>query len=349
MPTRQAKTPHCIVASIDPSLSARITRRIPMLYADGADASLDRGIHVRAASSVTWVGTRLAVVQDDANFLALVDPPTGVADAVTLPAGKDGARQFDDGRDNKKFKLDLEAMTLVPSDGGASLLAFGSGSKKRRISVLEVSFEITRGRIRAGEPLLTPLPALYDHLRSTRTFSGSDMNIEGALYLDRVVRLFGRGNGDADDAGSPVDATCDLDWSALHAHIRDPEKAPVPALTRITQYQLGAVNDIPLGFTDAAKGRGANVLYIAAAEASPDASRDGAVSGSAIGILPHDRKKAVRYTRIIDLNGHPFEGKLEGVVLDTRSDTRALLVIDADDYDRPAELVEVELRGPWWT
>jgi hypothetical protein len=338
-----------ITASPDRALSARIVRRLPMRYTDGADAALDRGPHVRAASSVTWIGNRLAVVQDDANFLALVDPATGMADAITLPAGKDGARQFDDGRDNKKFKLDLEAMTLVPCPGAQSLLAFGSGTKKRRISVMQLEFATARAKLTAGEPVVTPLPALYDRLRGLTNFSGSDMNLEGALYVDGRIRLFGRGNGEAKDGLEPIDATCDLDWPSLRKHIRDPERVELPEITRITQYALGSVNDIPLGFTDAVRGRGACVLYAAAAEASPDASQDGAVSGSALGVLPHDRRKPVRFARVLESNGHPFEGKIEGVVLDKRSASRALLVIDADDYERPAELVEIELRGPWWT
>jgi len=43
------------------------------------------------ASESAWVGERLAVVQDDANFIALVDPASGLASSVVLPAGADGA------------------------------------------------------------------------------------------------------------------------------------------------------------------------------------------------------------------------------------------------------------------
>jgi len=43
------------------------------------------------ASGLAWVGERLAVVQDDANCIALVDPASGLASSVVLPAGADGA------------------------------------------------------------------------------------------------------------------------------------------------------------------------------------------------------------------------------------------------------------------
>ncbi|HYW51677.1 MAG TPA: hypothetical protein VE861_13775, partial [Gemmatimonadaceae bacterium] len=81
-------SPRRITSTPDRSLDARIVRRVPMFYADGADAATDRPAYVRAASSMAWLGDRVALVQDDVNFIALVDPATGLADAVTLPAGK---------------------------------------------------------------------------------------------------------------------------------------------------------------------------------------------------------------------------------------------------------------------
>ena len=345
MPPR--RPPLRLTAIADSALEARIVRRVAMRYADGADPTLDRPEHIRAASSVTWVGQRLAVVQDDANFLALVDPATGLAESITLPAGKDDARQFDDGRGNKKHKLDLEALAQIPTAGGTTLLAIASGSKKRRQSMLTLGFQGRTAPRPASDPMLVELNELYERLRAERAFAGSDMNIEGAVYLDGVLRLFSRGNGKADDDGDPVAATCDLDWPALLAHIERPEHAPPPPIARITQYALGTLGGIPLGFTDAVRRRGSGVLFSAAAEASPDASEDGDVGGSALGVLPADRRQPVRITPILDQDGTPFAGKVEGVVLDRRDPTRALVVVDVDDHTRPAELCEVVLRGAW--
>src|SRR5687768_4452657 len=74
-------------ARYDPTLSARAVRRVAMHYAGGADQTIDRPAHVRAASGIAWVGATVAVIQDDANFVALVDPATGLADSVALPLG----------------------------------------------------------------------------------------------------------------------------------------------------------------------------------------------------------------------------------------------------------------------
>ena len=336
-----------IVSSRDPSLGVRVVRRVPMHYTDGEDTSLDRPAFVRAASSMAWVGNRIALVQDDVNFVALVDPVTGMADAITLPAGKDDLRQFDDGRGNKKYKLDLEAMARVPLSDGTLLLAFGSGSKKRRESVMTLKFPGRGVRPTSDEPTIVALPELYAALRALTAFSGSDMNIEGAVYLDGVIRLFGRGNGEAKDDLVPVDATCDIAWKALHAHIANADGDTLPAISRITQYELGDMDGVKLGFTDAIPCCHTGVLYSAAAEASKDAASDGAVVGSVLGMIPNDRKKPARWAPIMDERGKLFTGKVEGVALDARDPMRVLAVIDVDDFTRPSELCELELTGPW--
>src|SRR5688572_25398260 len=101
--------PHLPISSTRGSI--RVLSRRPLHYAEGADAKLDRPAHVRAGSGCSFIeGTRtLAVVQDDSNFLALVDVDTGKTRAITLPAGVGGLRQFDSKRGNKKQKMDLEA------------------------------------------------------------------------------------------------------------------------------------------------------------------------------------------------------------------------------------------------
>ncbi len=342
-----SSSPIRIVSSRDPSLGARVVRRVPMHYTAGADKALDRPAFVRAASSMAWIGNRIALVQDDVNFVALVDPVTGMADAITLPAGRDDLRQFDDGRGNKKYKLDLEAMARVPLTDGTLLLAFGSGSKKRRESAMTLKFPGRGARPAADEPTLVPLPELYAALRAMTDFSGSDMNIEGALYLDGVIRLFARSNGEAKDDLVPVDATCDIAWRALHAHLANPDGDTLPAISRVTQYELGDMDGVKLGFTDAIPFRRTSVLYSAAAEASKDAASDGAVVGSALGVIPNDRKRPARWAPIMDERGRPFKGKVEGVALDARDPMRVLAVIDIDDFTRPSELCELELTGPW--
>ncbi len=289
---------------------------------------------------MAWIGERLALVQDDANFVALVDPESGAVESVTLPAGKDDARQFDDGRGNKKFKLDLEACCSVAGPHGPVLLAFGSGSTRRRRQVLRVD----RWSSRSPRVNLTDATALYEDLETVREFAGSDMNIEGVVSIGDRLRIFGRGNGKARDGARPLDATCDLSLHDLLRWLDDPDEARMPRPTDIVQYTLGEIDGIALGFTDAAE-RGGRIYFTASAEASEDASTDGEVAGSVIGVMTDATEP--RYVRLADARGRVVRDKVEGLALSSDDASRLWVVIDADDPARPSELCEVRLSGRW--
>lgn len=324
-----------------PGLSARLLSRAPLHFTGGADAAADRPAHVRAGSGLAWVGSRLAAIMDDANFVALIDPRAPqAAEAVALPPGEAGRRQFGDSRGTKHLKLDLEACVATP-DADPMLVAFGSGSLPAREHVVIVT------GFAAGAPHATLLhrPALYRVLRDAAGFAGSELNLEGALLLQspegHALRLFGRGNGAARGAVVPLNATCDLDWDALLLHLHDADRAP-PSPRRITRYELGTLGGVPLGFTDAAHCEG-TVLFTAAAEASPDAVRDGEVSGSAIGIV--DARDRLRWTPIVDEHGAPLREKAEGLAVADADAGEFWVLLDADDEDRASELCRVRLDG----
>src|SRR5688500_12393590 len=196
IPTHQA-TP-------DPALEARVLSRTPLHYAEGADPHLDRPAHVRAGSSLAWVPGGIAVVQDDANFLAIVDPADAGARSLTLAIGPGGRRQFDDARGNKRHKLDLEACVALEDDGGVLLVALGSGSLPRRAPALRGGgWQSARPR-----PTLLHVPGLYAALRDAADFAGGELNLEGAVAVGERVRLLGRGNGAARDGVAAANALC---------------------------------------------------------------------------------------------------------------------------------------------
>jgi hypothetical protein len=329
-----------IVARRDPSLRARIIRAVPLVYADGADAALDRPAHVRAGSGLAWIGGALAVMQDDANFIALADPATGICHPVTLPAGEGGLRQFDDARGNKRFKLDMEACVAVPDGrGGETLVGFGSGSSPRRERVL-----LAEGLGEADARIeLRDAPGFYASLRQAVEFAGSEMNVEGAAWRGGRIVLLNRGNGAPGDACGPVDAICEIDWPALRAHLAGPAAHPPPSPKSIATYDLGTLDGCPLGFTDAAA-FGDALIFTATAEASPNAVDDGPVTGSAVGIIAADGQ--ARVAVLEDADGNRFDGKVEGVARGARPGT-LYLVVDRDDPQCPSELCEVELAGDW--
>ena len=330
-----------VTATRDDSITAVVVEQRALSYAEGADAATDRPAHVRAGSGLAVVPGGIALIQDDANFIAFLPSDGGSPRALTLPAGAGGLRQFDDVRGNKKHKLDLEACVAVDTPTGVLLLALGSGSKRRREQIA-----LVRGWEAGGDidVRLVHVPLLYEGLRRERAFAGSELNVEGAIWVSGRLRLFGRGNGEVRGDLRPVNATCDLDWPALLAHLESPDASPPPTPTNITRYELGALGGVPLTFTDAAL-RGRSVLYAAAAEASPDATRDGQVSGSALGVI--DEAKRARWTPLVDRLGAPYVGKVEGLAAVSGAEDRVYAVLDSDDPATASVLCTVELRGNW--
>lgn len=300
------------------------------MYAGGARPDLDLPAHVRAGSGLCWVGERLAVVQDDVRCVALVDPRTGSVEAVALAAGEGGLRQFDEGRGNKSHKLDLEACVAYREGDAHVLVAFGSGSSSRRETIVTVTLH-DDGRREVRE---VAAPQLYASLRACAGFAGSELNIEGVVLGRDTLTFFQRGNGAPALGRMPVDATASVPRAALMESLARGEPAPaVP--DAVLQYDLGAIEGARLTFTDATRD-GEDIVFLATAEASPDAVRDGPVTGVALGWIAYDGE--ARLTTILGMDGRPFVDKAEGIALDPSRPDRAYVVLDRDDAALPCEL-----------
>lgn len=331
-------------ARLVPSRGARVVARTQLLYGRGPDPALDRPRHVRAGSALVALPSgRLAVVQDDACFLALIDPETGAARDVPFPG--EGPRQFDDTRGNKKLKLDLEAVFLASAHG--PLIALGSGSSPLRERIVLV--EDPDGHEPRAEIVLAR--ELYAQLRANRGFSGSELNVEGAALVEGDLLLFQRGNGAPAAAGGstllPVDATARIALAPLLAHLRS--EGPLPPLRDVIAWDLGTVEGQRLTFTDGAvhaNGESRVVAFLACAEDSPDATRDGPVSAVVIGCLDEATRSA-ELGPILDERGEPLLDKAEGLAFDPHDPARAFVVTDRDDPAAPSELLSIRLGDAW--
>jgi hypothetical protein len=326
-------------AQLAPGRIARIVARRGLYYRDGADAALDRPAHVRAASGIAWLGERLALVQDDAHFVALVSPESGAAEAIPLPADAQGRRLFDDTRGTKHLKLDLEACFAVHEVGTSTLVALGSGSQPAREKIAVLSYD--HGSHAATALRVLDASSLYRLLRETVAFSGSELNLEGALHRGDTVLLFQRGNGAARDGRLPLNAVAELAWPAFARYLESDGRGELPALDTITQYDLGNALHVPYTFTDATLAPDGKVVFLASAEDSSSTVEDGAVHGTYVGELARDGSALL--TPLLDEQGRPARIKAEGIALDPGDPARAWLVVDMDDPALASELLEVRL------
>ena len=216
--------PVVVSARLDPKLTCTVVGCTDMVDTGGPDATTDRTGHLRAARSMQWItDSRLAIVQDDSNFVALVDVDLDdeqglrIKDAysIALPSSTSrGDRQFQKSRANTDRKLDLEASIYVPKEHSpledGFLLGLGSGSSYYRnviimvrdsllhaASHISVDFQAVNTTywshycakdiakpIGGTSPLVAfYAPSLYEALRRRSDFSGSELNIEGAAFI----------------------------------------------------------------------------------------------------------------------------------------------------------------------
>lgn len=289
-------------------------------------------LHLSAASGLVRAGAWLYLLADDEHHLGLL--PAGAAVLQHLPQAPlvqlHRILQGDlppDPKARKKRKPDLESLALLPASPThphGALLALGSGSKPNRQRGVVIALDAT-GRP-DGEAQVVDLSALYTPLRA----EFADLNIEGAFIANDCLHLLQRGNkGDARNAciSYPLDP--------LLAWLAGTRVAP-PAPLRTTQFDLGMVDGVPLGFTDgAALPNGEGWLFSAVAENTDDSYADGECVASAIGWVGADGV----LEHMVPLEAAP---KVEGIALD--GEKRLLMVTDADDPARESRLLAVALE-----
>lgn len=321
---------HALRATRSSRLEAKLGPPRPLRYDHGAHPMEDLPAHVRAASSVRRQGQRLIIAQDDVAALVLLDTATGSTQPILLPAGPDGARIFDESRGNKKLKLDLEASVLLP-DG--RFVAFGSGSSPHREKI------VTVGADAGALPQLMAGTVLYATLRGFANQRGARLNIEGAVVQGPWLRLLQRGMGKR--GFHAWSAMLDLPLAAFVRWLDG--RASAPAVQRVIDVNLGDIDGVPLGFTDAAVTADGRMAFIACAEDTADAIDDGPVLGCCFGWLDAEALVA-ETTLIVDRDGRPTALKLEGIEARPGSASLFDVVADMDRGDEPAQIAELVVR-----
>lgn len=283
--------------------------------------------HLSAASGLVRIGPWLYVVADDELGLGCFDlrrSDPGLLRRLSAPVvpplpGMPAER--------KARKPDTEALVRLPALPGAphgALLALGSGSRPNRQQ--GAFWALERDGQLAGLPHAIDLAPLYAplHLRF------GELNIEGAFVQDDAFVLLQRGH-----RGAAVSASIRFDGPALWAWLAS--RGDAPSLQRIDEYALGALDGVPLGFTDGVALPHGGWLFTAAAEDTGDAYLDGACAGSVVGRVD----PAGVLVGCLRLQPRC---KVEGLALAADGDGRSLLMVtDADDRAEPARLMAARL------
>ncbi len=284
------------------------------------------GAFVSSASGLARVGEHLIVAADDAHHLVRF-PLTGHG-AGELVRVLDGALPVD-AAERKRQKPDFEAIIQLPAcDGqehGAALI-IGSGSTLQREVAVLIELTPTGG---LGDHIQRrPLAPLFDALRATC----GELNIESAVIVGSDLLLISRANGSSPDnhvARFPLDTLSA--WRCDPTHI-----SPITPRS-IEAFPVGTIDGVPLGVTDAAPHPCGGWVFAAVGEDTLDSYNDGALVGAVVG-------------RVDDAGAIVFLGrltptaKIEGVIVTAAdTETKLLMVTDADDPSRPAELLSATL------
>ncbi|MSP70799.1 MAG: hypothetical protein EXR76_01165 [Myxococcales bacterium] len=192
----------------------------------------------------------------------------------------------DEPHERKRGKPDFESITALP-DG--RLLVLGSGSTPRRRRGVTLCSAL--------EPVVIDFGPLFAALSDALP----DLNLEGAAVSGDRLLVFQRGNGAAGR-----NALISLDLAGVLSAIDTSTPVPASVLMGIQTVDLGALDGVPLGFTDAFALSDGQVLYSAAAEDGGSTFFDGACKGCVLGLL--DAQGTVIWQARLDV---PY--KIEGL------------------------------------
>lgn len=266
-----------------------------------------------AASGVVARGDELYIVADDELSLGCYGWDGAARGGLRLLRGELPAEPAK----RKKEKADFEAIVVL---GDGRVLVLGSGSKERR----------RRGVLleprSSEEPVAVDLAPLYERLAQQL----DRVNVEGAATVGDELVLLTRRTG---RRGANLLVRLDMKTALDELSEREPSLGS-RGLLGVVRVELGSLDGVPLGFTDATCWDDRALLFTAAAESTDDPVDDGVCAGSTIGLV--DLEGAV-----LDMLPARPAVKLEGVCV--LPDGSPRFVVDPDDRARRASLYTAAL------
>ena len=277
--------------------------------------------HVSSASGLVMAGRFACLVADDENHLLLLERDRIDSAPLHFMRLAEGELPVD-AVTRKRLKRDLETLLLLPASATtpALLVALGSGSTPQRDFAYVLALDADGAP--QGHARRVSMATLYGPLRAAL----GEINIEAGLVQGESLTLIHRAN-----SGATCNALMTVTLAGLHALLRDPSSQPV-SKPEIVALELGALDGVALGITDAARTEDGGWVFSAVAEATDNAYDDGACVGSVLGQFDAAGRLARK---------HRIEGglKVEGVAF--ANATELWMATDADDPAKPSALYSV--------
>ena len=270
------------------------------------DYQINKFLHIKgvgSASGLIYYQNVLFIISDNSTFLYqyVIDKEL----LLKLPLVENAQENI-----AKKDKLDLEAITHI----GNQIFIFGSGSTAQRNSMFSLHLE--NDALQKND-----LSELYHSLRELAKLKEDELNIEGAICVEKTMLLFQRGNALNSKNGIFI----------------------VPDVTTFVKQfvpiSLPKIGNIEVSFTDAILVE--NFIYfLATAEDTISTYEDGAVLGSLIGKMERDTFEVME-TQIISTTQ-----KFEGITLFEKNDKEInfLLCEDNDTEVLESKIYKLTLK-----
>lgn len=290
--------------------------------------------HLSSTSGLTLAQGRWHLIADDEHHLASLDEQAGGATDGPLHLLRLFEGDLPRGKGKRKdAKPDLETLARLPPMPGfahGALLALGSGSRPTRQRGVLLALNAPGAPVPFATGLTQiDLSSLYAPLRQ----QFADLNIEGAFVAGGELCLLQRGN-----KGEARNACIGFEWRQTAAWLSG-QRLSAPEPTKLQMIELGVIDGVPLGLTDATPLDGGAWAFSAVAEDTQNSYADGACAGSVIGIAGPDGALLALHR----LQGAP---KVEGLHA-TKQGAELLftMVTDADDPDIASQMLQV--LAPW--
>jgi hypothetical protein len=196
---------------------------------------------------------------------------------------------------DKKDKFDLESITSY----GNQIFIFGSGSTPQRNTMFSINLE--NDALHSND-----LSLLYQFLREIASLKEDELNIEGAICVNKTMLLFQRGNGRNNKNG-------------IFIVPDNPEQSQ-----GFVEIKLPEISNVETTFTDAILVD--NFIYfLATAEDTVSTYEDGEVLGSILGKMNAETFEIIE-TQIISISQ-----KFEGITLYQNNENEITFLICEDN------------------